>query len=61
MDNCNFYTQTEVDSMSDDFDYNAIRVVFFRAHTPTEKSHGMKNLELSYRSSNLRVFISVIL
>jgi len=36
MDNCNFYTETEVDSMSDDFDYSAIKLVFF-SRTQTDR------------------------
>jgi hypothetical protein len=33
MDNYNFYTQTEVDTMSHDFDHSAIKLVVSRTRT----------------------------
>lgn len=33
MYNCNFYTQTEVDIISDDFEYSVIQLVVARTQT----------------------------
>lgn len=44
MDNCKFYTQTEVDSIADGFDCSAIKLVASRTQTDRKVARYEKTL-----------------